>query len=211
MRDVLPDLDHVTPEWLTEVLQDQRHLQDGCVTAVYLQKTWPTAVSLVAYLEVQYTDDISVSLPSQLFLKTSRPDLITNFPLRGQKEVVFYTRIAAAMPAPLVVRCYDAVYAPEAKKFHLVLEDVSASHVQATVWPVPRWNPSVSRRSIASHSYTRIGGIMPAWHRIWSHDQPKTLYSKPFAGWNTLCLGFSTSWATGYRGNDARSTSERSG
>ena len=51
--------------------------------------------------------------------------------------MAFYTRTAAAMPAPLVVRCYDAVYAPEAKKFHLVLEDVSASHVQATVWPVP--------------------------------------------------------------------------
>src|SRR5438132_1517393 len=41
------------------------------------------------------------------------------------------------MPAPLVVRCYDAAYAPEVQKFHLVLEDVSASHVQATVWPLP--------------------------------------------------------------------------
>jgi len=52
MRDVLPDLDHVTPEWLTEVLQDQGHLQDGCVTAVHLKTTRPTAVSLVAHLEV---------------------------------------------------------------------------------------------------------------------------------------------------------------
>jgi len=137
MRDVLPDLDHVTPEWLTEVLREQGYLADGRVTAVHLKTTRPTAVSLVAHLEVQYADDISVSLPSQFFLKTSRPDLIANFPLRGQKEVAFYTRITAAMPAPLVVRCYDAVYAPEAKKFHLVLEDVSASHVQATVWPLP--------------------------------------------------------------------------
>ena len=137
MRDVLPDLDHVTPAWLTEVLQDQGHLQDGCVTAVHLKKTLPTAVSLVAHLEVQYTDHTSVSLPSQLFLKTSRPDLIANSPLRGQKEVAFYTRIATAMPTLLVVRCYDAVYAPEAQKFHLVLEDVSASHFQATTRPLP--------------------------------------------------------------------------
>ena len=64
MRDVLPDLDHVTPEWLTEVLQDQGHLHGGCVTAVHLKTTRPTAVSLVAHLEVQYTDDISVLLPS---------------------------------------------------------------------------------------------------------------------------------------------------
>jgi len=137
MRDALPDLDHVTPEWLTEVLQDQGHLADGRVTAVHLKTTRPTAVSLVAHLEVQYTDGIAVALPSQLFLKTSRPDLIANFPLRGQKEVAFYTRMTAAMPAPLVGRCYDAVYAPEAKTFRLVLEDVSASHVQATSWPVP--------------------------------------------------------------------------
>jgi hypothetical protein len=107
MRDILPDLEHVTPEWLTEMLQDQGHLQDGRVVAVHLKKMWPTAVSLVAHLEVQYTDDTSASLPSQLFLKTSRPDLITNFPLRGQKEVAFYTRITAAMPAPQTLICRE--------------------------------------------------------------------------------------------------------
>ncbi len=137
MRDVLPDLAHVTPEWLTKVLRDQGHLEDGRVTAVHLKTTRSTAVSLVAHLEVQYTADAAASVPSQLFLKTSRPDLIAAFPLRGQKEVAFYTRIAAAMLAPLVVRCYDAVYAPETQKFHLVLEDMSASHFQATIWPLP--------------------------------------------------------------------------
>jgi hypothetical protein len=137
MRDVLPDLEHVTPEWLTAVLQDQEYLEHGRVTAVHLKMTRATAVSLVAHLEVQYTGEASAALPARLFLKTSRPDLIAAAPLRGQKEVAFYTRLAAAMPAPLVVRCYDAVYAPEAQKFHLLLEDVSTSHGQATVWPLP--------------------------------------------------------------------------
>jgi hypothetical protein len=151
MRDVLPDLDHATPEWLTTVLQDQGHLQNGRVTAVHLTKTWPTPVSLVAHLEVQYSHDTTAALPSQFFLKTSRPDLIADFPFRGQKEVAFYTRIAATMPEPPVVRCYDAVYAPEAKKFHLVLEDVSASHFQ-TGWPVhdrqqPRCSSSCTGRN----------------------------------------------------------------
>ena len=107
MRGILPDLGHVTPEWLTEVLQDQGHLPDGRVTAVHLKTTRPTAVSPLAHQEVQYTDGIAVSLSSQLFFKTSRPDLMANFPLRGQKAVAFYTRITAAMPAPRVVRCYD--------------------------------------------------------------------------------------------------------
>ena len=96
----------------------------------------PTAVFMGAHLESQYTIHASAPLPSQLFLKTPRPDFIVAFPLRGQKEVVFYTRIAATTPASLVVRCYDAVYAPEAKKVHLVLEDVSTSPFQATVWPL---------------------------------------------------------------------------
>jgi|RhiMetdeSRZDD1v2_1073273.scaffolds.fasta_scaffold20564_4 hypothetical protein len=39
MRHVLPDLDHVTPAWLPEMLQHQGHLQAGCVTAVHLTKT----------------------------------------------------------------------------------------------------------------------------------------------------------------------------
>ncbi len=40
------------------------------------------------------------------------------------------------MPDPPAVRSYDAAYSPEAKKFHLLLEDLSASHFQ-TGWPVP--------------------------------------------------------------------------
>jgi hypothetical protein len=92
---------------------------------------------MVAHLESQYTAHALVLLRSQLFLKTSWPDCIVDFPLGGQKEAAFYTRIAATMPAPLVVCRYGTVYAPEAKKFHLVLEDVSASHFQATVRLLP--------------------------------------------------------------------------
>jgi hypothetical protein len=140
VREVLPDLNHVTPEWLTTVLQEQGLLASGRVAAVHLKRPRPTPVSLVAHLEVQYTDDAATSVPSQLFLKTSRPDLMADFPFRGQKEVAFYTRIAASMPDPPVVRCYDAVYVPEVRKFHLLLEDLSASHVQ-TDWPVPPLQP----------------------------------------------------------------------
>ena len=60
--------------------------------AVHLQKPWPTALFMVAHLESQYTAHASAPLPSQLFLKTSRPDCIVDFPIRGQKEVAFYPR-----------------------------------------------------------------------------------------------------------------------
>jgi hypothetical protein len=65
MRDVLLALDHVAPGWLTEVLRDQGYWQDGYVMAVHLQKTWPTALSMVAHLESQYTAHALAPLPSQ--------------------------------------------------------------------------------------------------------------------------------------------------
>ena len=52
----------------------------------------------------------------------------------------FYKHIASVMPDPPAVRCFDAVYSEEAKKFHLLLEDLSASHVELE-WPLPPSEP----------------------------------------------------------------------
>ena len=93
MRDILPDLEHVTPEWLTEMLQDQGHLQDGRVVAVHLKKMWPTAVSLVAHLEVQYTDDTSALLPALLLKDLS--NCLYELSLTGSKRCGLFTRITA--------------------------------------------------------------------------------------------------------------------
>jgi hypothetical protein len=136
MREVLTDLDHVTPEWLTEVLQHTGHLERGHVATVQLKTVRSTLASMVTHLEICYTDDATPSAPSRLFLKTSRPGLVEALPTPGQREVAFYNRIVASMPNPPTVRCYDAACSPAAKKFHLLLEDLSASHFQ-TEWPMP--------------------------------------------------------------------------
>jgi thiamine kinase-like enzyme len=54
--------------------------------------------------------------------------------------IEFHNRVVTTMPDPPAVRCYDAAYSPEAKKFHLLLGDLSASHFQAG-WPVPPTQP----------------------------------------------------------------------
>jgi hypothetical protein len=68
MREVLTDLDHVTPEWLTKVLQDKGHLERGHVATVQLRRARSTPASMVAHLEIRYTADAPTSVPSQLFL-----------------------------------------------------------------------------------------------------------------------------------------------
>ena len=46
-------------------------------------------------------------------------------------EVDFYHKVARAMPAPPMVRCYDAFYSTTQRAYHLLLEDVSATHRMA--------------------------------------------------------------------------------
>jgi hypothetical protein len=72
-----------------------------------------------------------------LFLKIAKPGFDAAVSARvGKTEVEFYTTVVHAMHDPATVRCYDAAYAPETGKSHVLLEDLSDTHFQ-TEWPLP--------------------------------------------------------------------------
>ena len=50
--------------------------------------------------------------------------------------MAFYTKVAGVTAAP-VPRCFEAVWEPDAQHWHLLLEDLTDSHIIATVWPLP--------------------------------------------------------------------------
>lgn len=166
MGDVLAGLDHVTAEWLTSVLRRKGHLESGQVVSVQQKAIQTHPVSVVARLEIRCTDDAPDSVPSRLFLKTTRPDLSRAM---GQREVTFYDTVAAHMPDPPAPRCYDAVYSAEARKFHLLLEDLSDSHFQ-NEWPVP---PSVPHCEAVVDCLAALHGY---W---WDHPSLKDLDPLP--------------------------------
>ena len=141
MVEVITDAEQVTPEWLTRILCEKDYLSQGQVISVQKANrpqqtaTWFADIS---FLHVSYSGKAPKSAPRRLFLKVSRPDLEPADLLYGRKEVEFYSTIANAMDDPPVARCYDAVYAPDTGRSHVLLDDLSETHIQ----PQPPLQPS---------------------------------------------------------------------
>ena len=98
-------------------------------------------VSTIVPLRVEYSPDAPGEAPTRLLLKArARGSMPTSGPI-GEREVAFYTRAAPLMPGGPLPRCYDAEYS--SGRFHLLLEDLSETHMVFTEWPIPPTGRSV--------------------------------------------------------------------
>jgi hypothetical protein len=141
MHNVIASAEQVTPEWLTTVLHEKGYLSRGQVISVQKVNHPQHIVAFfadISCLEVSYSDRVSELAPRRLFLKVSKPDLQPADLWMGRKEVEFYNTIASTMDDPPLVRCYDAVYAPDTGQSHVLLDDLSETHFQ----PEPPLPPS---------------------------------------------------------------------
>jgi hypothetical protein len=158
MRDVITDASQLTADWLQAVLGRQGSLGRGRVIAID-KSAHQTTTSTVVWLSVRYSGGAADSAPSRLLLKISRPGFHPQF---GENEVAFYRRVAPAMENPPVVRCFDAAYSPETTKSHLLLEDLSDSHVEVDSRPPPR-----------RETCERIMDFLARFHAFWwEHPRP---------------------------------------
>jgi hypothetical protein len=136
----------VAPARLTAVLRGAGILLNGDVIEVVVEASKDTLVSRIARLRLTY-DRAATSGPSHLFLKTHREGISQQWHNIGRKEASFYDLVAVSTPADLLPRCYDVVVEP-AGYWHLVLEDLTASHEPVGVWPLPppaeRWHAVVA-------------------------------------------------------------------
>lgn len=130
MPEVITDIQQVTPAWLGERLRENGYLPHGTVVQIDELEAAQSSVSRVYYLGIRYAGgDGETAAPPRLFLKLPNPGLT-----RGDREVEFYRAIAPAMseayPAAELpfLRCYDAAYAEDSGRSHLLLEDASATH-----------------------------------------------------------------------------------
>ncbi len=74
--------------------------------------------------------DRTGSMPPRLFLKMVDADLEDEF--FGPSEVTYYTRDYVGVEGAPLLRCYDAAFSQELLRYHLLLEDVSETHVVAS-------------------------------------------------------------------------------
>ena len=123
---VITEPDQVTRGWLTTVLTRAGALTEGAVEHFDIT-TDVRRLSSNAQLQVEYAPGSSGERPRFLFLKTVD---CTQHPF-GPSEVHYYTRDYVGVEAAPLVRCFDAVYSESPAGYHLLLEDMSKTHVLA--------------------------------------------------------------------------------
>ncbi len=123
----LTDVRRATPEWLTGVLRSSGHLPETVqvvevtVDAERSQNA-STARLRVTYAALQGGEFVP---PTRLFLKLC--DLSTA-PF-GDSEVRYYRVLTTGLEPSPAPRCYHAAYSEAAGRYHLLLEDLSVTHV----------------------------------------------------------------------------------
>jgi hypothetical protein len=130
----LPEAVHC--DQLTDALRRSGVLGDGRVSDVAVESSRATILSQIIRLRLTY-DGVAPHAPSSVIFKTGHPDRIRDRWSGGRQEVAFYTHVASTMPGRLIPRCFGGRFDEETKTWHLLLEDLTDSHVIATAWPLP--------------------------------------------------------------------------
>ena len=152
---VVTSAEDLVPDDLTERLRASGALPCGRATAVHAGERRTTILSVIVPLRVTYSPDAPAEAPTRLLLKATRGGLDASLASVGEREVAFYRQAAPLMPEGPFPHCYDAEFA--SGRFHLLLEDLSETHVILTEWPLP---PSVE-------ACERIVDTWAAFHAFW--------------------------------------------
>ena len=126
---VITEIDQVTCDWLTAVLSKSGALTRGAV-ASFAHQAGAGNWSKNCKLTVRYTDEAQGTLPQRLFLKLANTDLGDGESF-DDSEVIYYTRDYVDVPDAPLPRCYDAAYSDSLKRYHILLDDLSESHIVA--------------------------------------------------------------------------------
>lgn len=150
--EVITKLDQVTSAWLTAALYSSGALSVGKVADFGIAAAVERELSANARLRLRYTSDALGSRPQDLFLKMVTLDQEDEW--LQASEVYYYTRdYVGVLDVPLL-RCYDAAYSEELGCFHILVDDVSETHVRAFEKPVtPEFGLALADGLAALHAH----------------------------------------------------------
>jgi hypothetical protein len=144
---------------LTTALHKTGVLAGGRVAKVQVVHSFPTLLSQFHRLKLDYEN--APDAPRHLYLKTGLPGGPGAALDSGRREVAFYTTVAPATPPGLLPRCHEAEITPDGA-WHLLLEDLTDTHVIASQWPLP---PTVAQTETIVRCRARF---QAAW---WDHPR----------------------------------------
>ncbi|MAU02186.1 MAG: hypothetical protein CL608_34040 [Anaerolineaceae bacterium] len=164
---VITDLEQITPEWLTAVLHQSGALTAGEI-ASFTANSGGGHWSSNAQLALLYSDNAQGDCPTHLFLKMVDTNT-GNGEFFLPAEVTYYTRDYVDLPDAPLVRCYDGAYDPEQKRYHLLLDDLSATHKAAyDLQPTLAHGQALAEALAVIHAHwwgeARLGQIGASFH-----------------------------------------------
>lgn len=128
LSSIITHVEQLTLEWLTHVLKESGALTHGTVESFDVD-TGRGNWSANARLKMRYTAGAQGQRPERLFLKMVQADLGDEF--FGASEVNYYGRDYAGVAGAPLLQCYSAAYSEAERRYHLLLEDVTETHVEA--------------------------------------------------------------------------------
>lgn len=135
---------------LTEALRACGVLPEGQVANASLLRERTTILSRILRLRLDY-DRSWPGAPDTIILKTGFGQTMNPDWRGGRQEVAFYTQIAPVLPVRLAPGCFGSHCDTLTGAWHLLLEDLTDSHVIATEWPLPP-NRTQCEQILAAHA-----------------------------------------------------------
>jgi len=162
-------------------------LDGSSVTGVSTEASYATVLSHIFRLRLAYAGPAS-GAPATLILKAGLADRSGGPWVGGKHEVAFYRDVAPLMPPGIVPRCFAQHWDDDTGTWHLLLEDLSDSHVIATRWPLPpdfsQCEAIVRTRARCQAAWwddPRLGVAIGAWQDARAHEEATTAMVSHFS------------------------------
>jgi hypothetical protein len=125
---LITSVEQVTAAWLTHVLNTSGALVQGRVTKID-KHIDARELSTSVRLGITYSENAAGAKPTKLFLKLVTLDMEDEF--FGPSEVNYYQRDYVDIRNVPIPRAYNAVYSEAQGCYHLLMDDLSDTHVTA--------------------------------------------------------------------------------
>ncbi|MFX1365569.1 MAG: oxidoreductase family protein [Promethearchaeota archaeon] len=136
---IITDIEQLTPEWLTRILKNKGYFNQGKVTKIIKKRSQETITSNVHFLELNFSNDAQTEpSSSEIVVKIPKSNDVSRFV--GKHEAKFYRIVAEMMSEMPIPICYDAAFSEETGFSHIILENLSKTHVENFEYPPSKRN-----------------------------------------------------------------------
>ncbi len=169
---VITEIKQLTPERLTNIFRNKGFLNQGRVTGIVNKNSLETPTSKVYFLVLKFSNDAQTELLSpQIVVKIPNEGF---FPLPvvkilGTHKAKFYSFLADSMKELSIPICYDVKYSEDTGLSHLILEDLSDTHLDGEPSPSSYITPS------KRHCERAIDCLAELHAYWWNHHKLKEL------------------------------------